>query len=62
MTGRMYPGGWALSAPILAFVGFNPTFLPQFVLGYLGMPDRYTAIPRSSGYCACPILDPLTQR
>jgi cytochrome c oxidase subunit 1 len=41
MTGRMYPEGWARLAALIVFVGFILTFLPQFVLGYLGMPRRY---------------------
>jgi cytochrome c oxidase subunit I len=41
MTGRMYPEGWARLAILIIFVGFNLTFFPQFVLGYLGMPRRY---------------------
>jgi cytochrome c oxidase subunit 1 len=43
MTGRMYPEGWARVAAVIVFVGFNLTFFPQFVLGYLGMPRRYHA-------------------
>ncbi|HUE69732.1 MAG TPA: cytochrome c oxidase subunit I [Pirellulaceae bacterium] len=45
MTGRMYPEGWARFSAILVFVGFNLTFSPQFVLGYLGMPRRYHVYP-----------------
>jgi cytochrome c oxidase subunit 1 len=41
MTGRMYPEWWGKFAAILIFFGFNLTFFPQFVLGYLGMPRRY---------------------
>jgi cytochrome c oxidase subunit 1 len=45
MTGRMYPEGWGRAAALIIFVGFILTFLPQFVLGYLGMPRRYHAYP-----------------
>jgi cytochrome c oxidase subunit 1 len=45
MTGRLYPEGWAKSSAILIFFGFNLTFFPQFVLGYLGMPRRYHVYP-----------------
>jgi cytochrome c oxidase subunit 1 len=41
MTGRMYSEWWARLAAIITFVGFFLTFLPQFVLGYNGMPRRY---------------------
>lgn len=45
MTGRLYPEMWARFAAILTYVGFNLTFFPQFVLGYLGMPRRSYAYP-----------------
>jgi cytochrome c oxidase subunit 1 len=41
MTGRMYPAAMAMTSAVLIFVGFNFTFMPQFVVGYLGMPRRY---------------------
>jgi cytochrome c oxidase subunit 1 len=45
MTGRLYPEGWAKLAALIIFVGFVLTFMPQFVLGYLGMPRRYHSYP-----------------
>ncbi len=45
ITGRMYPDTWARFAALVVFIGFNLTFFPQFVLGYLGMPRRYHAYP-----------------
>ena len=45
ITGRMYPEGWARFCAILTFVGFNLTFFPQFIVGYLGMPRRYPDYP-----------------
>jgi cytochrome c oxidase subunit 1 len=45
ITGRMYSDGWARFAAILVFAGFNLTFFPQFLLGYLGMPRRYHTYP-----------------
>jgi cytochrome c oxidase subunit 1 len=43
ISGRMYPEGWARLAALIVFIGFNLTFFPQFLLGYLGMPRRYYA-------------------
>jgi cytochrome c oxidase subunit 1 len=43
ISGRLYPEGWAKLAAMIIFVGFNLTFFPQFILGYLGMPRRYHA-------------------
>jgi cytochrome c oxidase subunit 1 len=45
MTGRMYPENWAKLSAAIIFVGFNLTFFPQFILGYLGMPRRYHVYP-----------------
>jgi cytochrome c oxidase subunit 1 len=45
MTGRTYPEPVARIAALVVFLGFNLTFFPQFVLGYLGMPRRYHAYP-----------------
>jgi cytochrome c oxidase subunit 1 len=45
MTGRMYPELWARLSALIIFLGFNLTFFPQFILGYLGMPRRYHVYP-----------------
>ncbi|MEW6755659.1 MAG: cbb3-type cytochrome c oxidase subunit I, partial [Candidatus Latescibacterota bacterium] len=45
ITGRHYCEPLAKLGVMLIFVGFNLTFFPQFVLGYLGMPRRYWAYP-----------------
>ena len=45
ITGRLYPESWARFAAFLMFFGFNFTFFPQFILGYLGMPRRYHVYP-----------------
>ena len=45
MTGRMYPESISKLAAVTTFIGFNLTFFPQFILGYLGMPRRYHAYP-----------------
>jgi cytochrome c oxidase subunit 1 len=45
ITGRLYPDLWARLAAAIVFIGFNLTFFPQFMLGYLGMPRRYATYP-----------------
>jgi cytochrome c oxidase subunit 1 len=41
MFGKMYPEKWAKVSWAFIFVGFNVTFMTQFVLGNEGMPRRY---------------------
>jgi cytochrome c oxidase subunit I len=45
ISGRLYNESLAKLAAGIIFVGFNLTFFPQFILGYLGMPRRYHAYP-----------------
>jgi cytochrome c oxidase subunit 1 len=45
MVGRMYPESLSKLSAVITFVGFNLTFMPQFILGYLGMPRRYHSYP-----------------
>lgn len=45
ITGKMYSEFWSKISAMLVFVGFNLTFFPQFILGYMGMPRRYASYP-----------------
>ncbi len=45
ITGRLYNEAWGRIAAVTMLVGFNITFAPQFLLGYLGMPRRYHDYP-----------------
>lgn len=45
MTGKMYSDFWSRLAAVTMLVGFALTFLPQFVVGFQGMPRRYPYYP-----------------
>src|SRR5204863_4803989 len=45
ISGRMYPEKLGQLAALIMFIGFNLTFFPQFILGYLGQPRRYHVYP-----------------
>jgi cytochrome c oxidase subunit 1 len=45
ITGKLYSKFWSKVGALTIFLGFNVTFFPQFILGYLGMPRRYHAYP-----------------
>ncbi|HSQ55052.1 MAG TPA: cbb3-type cytochrome c oxidase subunit I [Gemmata sp.] len=45
MTGRMYSDWWSRVAACIIIVGFFLTFIPQFIIGYHGMPRRYPNYP-----------------
>lgn len=50
MFGKMYNERGGILGFILIFIGFNATFLVQFVLGVQGMPRRYaTYVPEFQG-------------
>ncbi len=51
ITGRMYNETLGKIGCALVFIGFNTTFLPQFVMGSHGMPRRYaTYLPVYQDY------------
>ena len=41
MTGRMFNDTAGKFTALIVFIGFNLTFFPQFVMGWMGMPRRY---------------------
>ncbi|MCE9613485.1 MAG: cytochrome c oxidase subunit I [Lentisphaerae bacterium] len=45
ITGKLYPEWWGKFSALTVFIGFNLTFMPQFVLGFMGMPRRYYSYP-----------------
>jgi cytochrome c oxidase subunit I len=45
ISGRLYNEWLAKFSALVIFLGFNLTFFPQFIVGYLGMPRRYHAYP-----------------
>jgi cytochrome c oxidase subunit I len=45
ISGRLYPETLARIAALTIFFGFNLTFFPQYLLGWLGMPRRYHEYP-----------------
>ncbi|WP_338868697.1 cbb3-type cytochrome c oxidase subunit I [Myxococcus stipitatus] len=45
MFGRRYPESLGVGAAVLIIFGFIATFLPQFLLGNMGMPRRYADYP-----------------
>ena len=45
ITGRRYPQRIAQFSAIALFLGFNVTFFPHYLLGYMGMPRRYHTYP-----------------
>jgi cytochrome c oxidase subunit 1 len=45
MFGRTYNEGWGMVAAAFIVMGFNATFIPQFLVGNAGMPRRYYMYP-----------------
>ena len=45
MFGRNYNEGWGMVAASFIILGFNATFIPQFLVGNAGMPRRYFMYP-----------------
>ena len=41
--GRMYNETWGIIGCVIVFIGFNVTFMAQFIVGMQGMPRRYAS-------------------
>ena len=50
MFGKMYSEFGGRLSCLIVFIGFNLTFLPQFVLGSRGMPRRYATYDPEFAY------------
>ncbi len=46
LFGKAIPEGWGMLAGGFIVLGFNVTFIPQFLLGNAGMPRRYYSYPQ----------------
>jgi cytochrome c oxidase subunit I len=56
ISGRLYPENLGRMAAIIMFIGFNLTFFPQFILGYMGMPRRYWDYSHMPGWQGLNVL------
>ena len=50
ISGKTYNENWGRFSAVIIILGFNLTFFPQFILGYLGMPRRYHSYPEVYEY------------
>ncbi|MGI8908389.1 MAG: cytochrome c oxidase subunit I [Candidatus Sumerlaeaceae bacterium] len=51
ISGRMYPELLGKLSALIIYIGFNLTFFPQFIMGYMGMPRQYhTYVPEFQVY------------
>ena len=51
ISGRMYNDALGQISALIIFIGFNLTFFPQFIMGYMGMPRQYhTYVPEFQIY------------
>ncbi|HWX93945.1 MAG TPA: cytochrome c oxidase subunit I [Terriglobales bacterium] len=50
ISGKLYPEFWGKLSAMIVFIGFNLTFFPQFILGYMGMPRRYWDYSKAPEY------------
>ncbi|MBA3655369.1 MAG: cbb3-type cytochrome c oxidase subunit I, partial [Actinobacteria bacterium] len=56
MTGRALSEALGKASFWVMFVGFNVTFFPMHILGFLGMPRRFYTYPRGAGWGSLNLL------